>query len=129
MKRLVATAALLAAVATGCSDNNRPEAATITTTTRRPPTCDGFRAGDRITVEDLLGHEDLQGRSCVRTFDCADGRIHVEANQGGEWRLEGFAPIDQRGNPRADANDAMWQQRGPEYDGTGGTKLQFDCGG
>ena len=68
-------------------------------------------------------------------FDCADGRIHVEA-RGPEGfplevgkGLEGFAPVDQSGKPRADTSDAVWKESAGEYDHTGRTKLQFDCGG
>jgi hypothetical protein len=84
--------------------------------------CEGLKAGGRITANDLH-------RGCVRAFDCADGRIQVEADVGGEKALEGFAPIDQHGQARADTTDAVWQERGPEYQRTGRTKLQFDCGG
>jgi len=130
MNRLVATAAVLAAVAMGCSDDDGLDAATATTTTRQAPGCDHFRAGDRIPRdEDLSGRLDLRGEPCVRTFDCADGRVHVAVKQGGEWTLEGFSPTDQRGNPRADTSDAVWQKYGGEYQGLGRTKLQFDCGG
>jgi hypothetical protein len=129
MKWLAATAVLLGAVATGCSDDGS-DAATPTTTTRRPPSCDHFRAGDRIPGDEALsGRLDLQGEPCVRTFDCADGRVHVAVKQGGEWTLEGFSPTDQSGNPRADTSDAVWQEHGGEYQGFGRTKLQFDCGG
>lgn len=65
----------------------------------------------------------------MKTFDCADGRVHVEADLGDGKGLEGFAPTDHTGDPRSDANDAVWQERGPEYQDTGRTKLQFDCGG
>ena len=148
IKRLVATAVTVAAVGTGCSGDNGSDVArsttstttpTTVTTTRRPPTCEAFKAGDRITVEGLYDRLDLHGEPCVREFVCADGRIHVEASgpegfapidpKGGGKGLEGFLPVDQSGKPRADTRDAVWQVRGPEYDGTGRTKLQFDCGG
>lgn len=130
VRPLVATAAVLAAVAMGCSDDDGSDAATPTTTTSRPPNCDEFRAGEPIPADyDLSGRRVDQGESCVRTFDCADGRIHVAVKQGGEWTLEGFDPTDQRGHPRPDTSDAVWQEYGGEYQGLGRTKLQVDCGG
>lgn len=126
VKRLVATAALVAAVAVvGCSGNDGAEVGTTTTTAiedkRSPSACD-FRAGDPITAEDVEV-------PCVKTFDCADGRVYVEADLGGGKGLEGFAPTDQSGNPRSDTTDAVWRERGPLYQDTGRTKLSFDCGG
>jgi hypothetical protein len=82
-----------------------------------------FNTGDPISADVV------RGRSCVMTFLCADGRIHVTADLGQGKRLEGFAPTDQSGAPRPDTSDAVWQQYGGEYQNTGRTKLQFDCGG
>lgn len=125
--RLLAIAVLLAAVTSGCSDDDdgSESAATTTTTLQRganAAACD-FRPGDRIALGDLEA-------PCVKTLDCADGRIYIEAALGdGATDLEGFAPTDQSGNPRANGSDAVWQERGPLYEDTGRTKLSFDCGG
>ena len=112
----------------GCSDGDTEAATTTTTTTSivstattGPLVCD-FNVGDRITT-------DVGGRPCVETFLCADGRIHVVADLGQGKRLEGFAPTDQRGTPTPHPSDAVWQEYGGEYQGSGRTKLQFDCGG
>jgi hypothetical protein len=115
-------------VGIGCSvDSDRAGVKNTTTTatpTRGASTCD-FKAGDRI-IADVAGG----GRPCLVTFfDCADGRIHVTVELGDGERLEGFAPTDQRGTPRPDIRDAVWQEYGGEYQGSGRTKLQFDCGG
>jgi len=128
-RRPAVAAALFAALAMGmgCSDGNTEAATTTTSTsivsaaTTGPLRC-AFNLGDRITA-------DVGGHPCVTTFLCADGRIHVTADLGEGKRLEGFAPTDQSGTPRAHPSDAVWQEYGGEYQGSGRTKLQFDCGG
>jgi hypothetical protein len=122
-KTLIAVALF---VGVGCSDDFDSAGTTTTTITATPTgsACD-FKPGDRITADVAGG-----GRPCLVTFfDCADGRIHVTAELGDGKRLEGFAPTDQRGTPRPDTRDAVWQEYGGEYQGSGRTKLQFDCGG
>ena len=117
------------ALVMGCSEGGAEDATisstttTATTTTSGPLPCD-FKVGDRITADGIASRG-----PCLMTFLCADGRLHVTADLANGKRLEGFAPTDQSGKPRADTSDAVWQEDGGDYQGLGRTKLQFDCGG
>lgn len=103
----------------GCSDGDDDTSASPSSSAPENMRCSEIEVGDPIDEEEgrvpRCALPDAESDTAIKTFDCADGRIHVMFTDEDGRSLEGFVGKN-------------WQEADMD-DASGRTRMQIDCGG